>query len=68
MPWTDVCVERLILELTGNVAYVRLLMEEILHRLRLVVVVYHISHYLPDLYIPGGAGFLQSTVVLAILG
>ena len=40
-----------------------LLMEEILHQLRLVVypIVYRV------LYIPGGAGFLPSTVILPTL-
>ena len=34
-----------------------LLMEEILHQL-----IRSLSHYLQGLYIPGGAGFLPSTV------
>ena len=43
----------------GNIEL--LLMEEILHQL--ICSLYSLSHYLQGLYIPGGAGFLPSTVV-----
>ena len=46
-------------KIEGNIEL--LLMEEILHQL--ICSLYSLSHYLQGLYIPGGAGFLSSTVV-----